>query len=229
MSTRKFYELSTRIEAYSTFELASSLVFGFSVSVLFGSAKKENFTNEILEIIFTIFMCLALVASAYSFIAMSITHYFISRYMADDKYYEAMDYLNHYHNVRKYGRWALYVSIICLVLSLIFYVYPQLNIISAIISVIMLGSGVLFLAYTMYIMLNPHIYVQHSSYNATAQADNATAQADNATQIKKYRSMIASGDGRNVRIPTKPVIVKITTPKGTKHVADAFGEFEETA
>eukprot|EP00483_Globobulimina_turgida_P012770 UN12794 len=49
-----------------------------------------------------------------------------------------------------------------------------------------------------------------------------------AEQVKfRGGSMSTSVVNRHERVPSKPVIIAITTPKGTQHVADAFGEYDE--
>lgn len=42
----------------------------------------------------------------------------------------------------------------------------------------------------------------------------------------KFRGSMSSVEHRHERIPSKPVVIAITTPKGTRHVADAFGDYE---
>lgn len=42
----------------------------------------------------------------------------------------------------------------------------------------------------------------------------------------KFRGSMSSVENRHERVPSKPVIIAITTPKGTRHVADAFGEYD---
>ena len=41
----------------------------------------------------------------------------------------------------------------------------------------------------------------------------------------KFRGSMSSVENRHERVPSKPVVIAITTPKGTRHVADAFGEY----
>lgn len=42
----------------------------------------------------------------------------------------------------------------------------------------------------------------------------------------KFRGSMSSVEHRHERIPSKPVVIAITTPKGTRHVADAFGDYD---
>eukprot|EP00486_Rosalina_sp_Unknown_P013250 CAMPEP_0201593972 /NCGR_PEP_ID=MMETSP0190_2-20130828/191433_1 /ASSEMBLY_ACC=CAM_ASM_000263 /TAXON_ID=37353 /ORGANISM="Rosalina sp." /LENGTH=121 /DNA_ID=CAMNT_0048053407 /DNA_START=408 /DNA_END=773 /DNA_ORIENTATION=+ len=42
----------------------------------------------------------------------------------------------------------------------------------------------------------------------------------------KFRGSMSSVENRHERVPSKPVVISITTPKGTRHVADAFGEYD---
>eukprot|EP01084_Bolivina_argentea_P286555 491588_1 len=150
------HELANRVEAYLTYEVASSLIFGFSVSVLFADAKEENFEEEYLEILFTLLMNFALLLSAYSLIVVSITHYFVSRYVANYKYTVANWYLAYYFKQRQYARWSFYLSIIFLILALALYLFEQLSLKNGIISAAILGLGALFLVYIMFKMVNPH-------------------------------------------------------------------------
>eukprot|EP01083_Nonionella_stella_P053003 140422_1 len=157
------HQLLNRVEAYSTFEVVSSLIFGFSISVLFSSDIKENFDeNKLLEAIFTVIMTMVLVLSSYSMIAsivVSISHYFVNRYVADYTYRLAIEYLAAYQKHRKYARWSFYISDLGLLISLALYLSPNLTFVSSVISAIVTGFGVMFLMFTMYQMLNPHKYI----------------------------------------------------------------------
>eukprot|EP01083_Nonionella_stella_P177418 623493_1 len=122
------HQLLNRVEAYSTFEVVSSLIFGFSISVLFSSDIKENFDeNKLLEAIFTVIMTMVLVLSSYSMIVVSISHYFVNRYVADYTYRLAIEYLAAYQKHRKYARWSFYISDLGLLISLALYLSPNLT------------------------------------------------------------------------------------------------------
>lgn len=153
--------LTKRVEAYTTFEVSSSLLFGFSISFLFNNAHSQNFDNLVLEIVYTVIMNVVLILSAYSLFVISITHYFVSRFMADEKCEAASIYLHTYRTFRRYARWSFYVAIVALIISLIIYLHSQLHIVTSIVSMVMLGFGSFFLSYTMYKMLNPH---RHEKY-----------------------------------------------------------------
>ncbi len=47
-----------------------------------------------------------------------------------------------------------------------------------------------------------------------------------AEQVKFRGGSMSSVVNRHERVPSKPVIISITTPKGTHYVADAFGEYD---
>ena len=47
-----------------------------------------------------------------------------------------------------------------------------------------------------------------------------------AEQVK-FRGSMSSVENRHERVPSKPVIIAITTPKGTRHIADAFNELKK--
>eukprot|EP01084_Bolivina_argentea_P094704 170274_1 len=156
MSSATAESLSKRTEAYATFEVVSSLIFGFCVSVLFGNVNHDAFIDYfILEVLFIITMTTALILSAYSLIVISMCGYFVNRYMADSKIVVAREYLNMYSTDRKYARWSFYVSIVLLIISLAIYLFPQLSISTAIISLSILLVGAMFVLWTMYRMLNP--------------------------------------------------------------------------
>jgi len=55
-----------------------------------------------------------------------------------------------------------------------------------------------------------------------APKDN-DAMALPAEQVK-FRGSMSSVEHRHERVPSKPVVIQITTPKGTRHVADMFGK-----
>jgi len=46
------------------------------------------------------------------------------------------------------------------------------------------------------------------------------------TEQVKFRGSMSSVENRHERVPSKPIVMTITTPKGTRHVADAFGEYD---
>jgi len=61
--------------------------------------------------------------------------------------------------------------------------------------------------------------------------DNANDHADHnhlgpQQEQVKFRGSMSSVENRHERIPSKPVVIAITTPRGTRHVADAFGDFD---
>eukprot|EP01084_Bolivina_argentea_P139402 245236_1 len=84
------HKLSHQIAAYASFELMSSLMFGFSVSILFSTSYNEQFENgSAAEITFLLLMFCVLLSNLITMIVMSITSYFVNRYIADYKYVPA--------------------------------------------------------------------------------------------------------------------------------------------
>ena len=153
--------LSQRIDAYSTFEVMSSLLFGFAISVLFGGVFDDDIWGdfEALQILFVIAMSFVLISSALSTIIISISHYIVSRYMADNKYVIAMLYIETFRNMRYYARISMYSGIIALIVALGIFVYPQLNVNSAIVMIVMLGLGAVLLVIVLYVMLHPQKFL----------------------------------------------------------------------
>merc|ERR1712129_444722 len=61
--------------------------------------------------------------------------------------------------------------------------------------------------------------------NKTKEKKNeGNGTEDGTMQVEqfKFRGSMSSMENRHERVPSKPVIISITTPKGTKHVADQF-------
>eukprot|EP01083_Nonionella_stella_P242380 845505_1 len=56
--------------------------------------------------------------------------------------------------------------------------------------------------------------------------ENGTVIDEIPAEQVKFRGSMSSVENRHERVPSKPVIIAITTPKGTRHVADAFGEYD---
>ena len=84
-------ELNKKIESYGSFEVMSSLLFGFAVSVAFQNLHNEQFDaqniwNVIAEIAFVVFIIIVLICNAYTMIVLSLMHFYVHRYMADKEY-----------------------------------------------------------------------------------------------------------------------------------------------
>ena len=65
---------------------------------------------------------------------------------------------------------------------------------------------------------------QKKNAEAKKKRDELEAQNNEKMHVEqfKFRGSMSSMDNRHERVPSKPVIISITTPKGTKHVADQF-------
>lgn len=153
--------LERRIDAYSSFEVMSSLLFGFAVSILFGGVFDEEIWEdfEVLQTIFVIGMCFVMISSALSTIIISMSHYIISRYMADHKFVFAMLYVQTFRNLRYYARLSMYSGIIVLIITLGVYTYPQVSLVSAIAMIVMLVIGTVILIVVLYVLLHPEKYL----------------------------------------------------------------------
>merc|ERR550525_504206 len=66
------------------------------------------------------------------------------------------------------------------------------------------------------------------SMGGSAAKSHSDGDKDHLPQPEqvKFRGSMSSVEHRHERIPSKPVVIAITTPKGTRHVADAFGEYD---
>eukprot|EP01084_Bolivina_argentea_P200773 343279_1 len=153
-------ELNKKIESYGTFEVMSSLLFGFAVSVAFENVNnidgdKKSIYEEIAEIIFTVFITIVLICNAYTMVVMSLTYFHVYRYMADKEYIMATIYLKIYANYRKYARRSFYIGLVCFISAIGIYLLPLLNIISRFIVLIFLGSGLFIIIFTLISMTNP--------------------------------------------------------------------------
>jgi len=65
---------------------------------------------------------------------------------------------------------------------------------------------------------------QNGHSHSNGQTENDLTVADR--EQVKFRGSMSSVDNRHERVPSKPMVMTITTPKGTRHVADAFGDFD---
>eukprot|EP01083_Nonionella_stella_P047793 127935_1 len=72
-----------------------------------------------------------------------------------------------------------------------------------------------------------------SSTNKDKQSNGAVAPLESEEapleQVKFRGGSMSSVENRHERVPSKPVVIAITTPKGTRHVADAFGDYANAA
>ena len=162
--TQKESDISKQIESYASFEVTSSLIFGFAVSILFGNIQSDAFKDSYpLEIIFSSLMGLVLISNAYTMVVMSLTHFHVNRYLADGKYKMAETYLSMYHSYRSRARNAFRGGLIFFLIAIIIYLYPQLRIISMIVTSSILGIGIILILFTTYTMINPQKFVDEES------------------------------------------------------------------
>merc|ERR1712176_1630852 len=71
---------------------------------------------------------------------------------------------------------------------------------------------------------------KHKNKTKEKKKNEGNGTEDGTMQVEqfKFRGSMSSMENRHERVPSKPVIISITTPKGTKHVADQFkAEHEE--
>lgn len=154
-------ELSKKIQSYGTFEVMSSLLFGFSVSVAFQNVHNTHFAEpsiytEVADIMFTMCIVVVLIANAYTMIVLSSTYFYVHRYMADQEYVMASVYLKIYEDYRRYARLSFYVGLVCFLISIgIYLVSLSPNTANSICLLILLGSGLLMILYTLVAMTNP--------------------------------------------------------------------------
>jgi len=154
-------ELSKKIESYGTFEVMSSLLFGFAVSVAFQNVNNTHFENrsiytDLADILFTVFIVVVLIANAYTMIVLSSTFFYVHRYMADKEFVMASVYLKIYATHRRYARLSFYVGLVCFVISIAIYLVSlSPNTVNAICLLLFLGSGLLMIIYTLVVMTNP--------------------------------------------------------------------------
>ena len=101
------YLITVQVERYGSFEVMSSLLFGFAVHVAFTNITHSHFTSEthimlntVAEIVFTFLMIVVLICNAYTMIVLSLTYFYVNRYMADREYVMAIIYLKMYANYR---------------------------------------------------------------------------------------------------------------------------------
>ena len=95
-----------QVESYGSFEVMSSLLFGFAVHVAFTNITHSHFSSSdnqveaVAEIAFTFLMVVVLICNAYTMIVLSLTYFYVNRYMADREYVMATIYLKIYANYR---------------------------------------------------------------------------------------------------------------------------------
>merc|ERR1712083_170463 len=153
--------LEKQIASYGSFEVMSALTFGFAVSVMF-----QNFTGNVFDgedalmVFFGALMSLVLICSAFAMIVMSLTHYFVRRYIAGGEIEMAEQYLILFKGYRLRARQAFYVGLISFLVAVVIYMQPHLEIAGQIIVTLILGLGTICIAMTTYTMLNPNQVVE---------------------------------------------------------------------
>jgi len=161
------HELTKKIESYGTFEVMSSLVFGFAVSVAFSNINSEHFHieedeeesvfNDVAEVLFTVFIIVVLVCNAYTMIVLSLSYFHVHRYLADQEFIMAAIYLKIYANYRKFARKSFYVGLVSFMISIGIYLIPlSTKPVNTIALFLVLGAGLILIIYTLWMMTNPH-------------------------------------------------------------------------
>merc|ERR1712048_351754 len=96
-------ELNKKIESYGSFEVMSSLLFGFAVSVSFQNVDNADSDFKVSEILFVVFIIFVLICNVYTMIVLSLMHFYVHRYMADKEYIMATIYMKIYAKHRMYA------------------------------------------------------------------------------------------------------------------------------
>ena len=146
--------LEKMIESYGSFEVMSSLVFGFAVSVFFENIGTDSFEDYyILEIIFSNLMAIVLICNVITMVVMSITYFTVNRYMADDRNDIALNYLHLFSSYRKYSRRSFYLGLITFMVAIVIYIYPQMKLVAVVTTTGTLSIGIILVIFVIYTML----------------------------------------------------------------------------
>lgn len=157
-------QLSKRIDSYASYEVMSSLIFGFAVNVMFETIQSDKFKESYaLEITFSVLMGLVLISNVYTMLVMSLTHFYVNRNVADGKLAMARTYLSMYHSYRTVARTSFGWGLIFFLIAMIIYLYTQLRILTSIITTVILGLGVILILFTSYTMDNPHKFADENT------------------------------------------------------------------
>lgn len=152
-----------QVESYRTFTVISSLIFGFGVNFwarLHTSPFQDHF---IWELLFTALMSLVLVSNAFAMIVMSLTEFYIKRYLADDGMVEtAVLYLAMFSGLRYAARLAFYCGLVCFLMAIIMFVQPHLTITDRLVATGIIGLGTVFIAVTAFRMLHPDFKTKYA-------------------------------------------------------------------
>ena len=109
--------------------------------------------------LFTVLMCIVLITSSLTLIVMSVTSYFVKRFMADFKYDEAYQYLKYYRPIRHFGRVSFYCSLISFISAIASYLYDKLPKINGIVSLSLLCCGLVIILLVLWYMLHPQLFI----------------------------------------------------------------------
>merc|ERR1712013_158884 len=114
---------------------------------------KPTIYTEMVDIMFTVFIVIVLIANAYTMIVLSSTYFYVHRYLADKEYVMASIYLKIYADYRRYARLSFYVGLVCFIISIgIYLVSLSPNTANAVCLLLFLGSGLLMIIYTLVLM-----------------------------------------------------------------------------
>lgn len=184
-------QLRQQIDSYGSFEVMSSLTFGFAVNVLFENFENNSFADYYaLECIFGALMAMVLVFSAYAMIVMSLTNFYVRRYLSVGYSQMAERYLELYSGYRRSARRSFYCGLVSFLIAVIIYLQPQLRIISNIIMSVILGLGTLWISFTTFTMLRPQQFTQ--LMDKMSSGTKATERDQNAANLSKFTPQLPS-------------------------------------
>ena len=153
------------LNAYTTYQTMSSLLFGFGIIVTFDYIRSPTFDKYIMEDLFIGLISFGLTCLGVTMIIMSITNYYLNRYIADQRFKQATDYFRGTRNFRKIGRLSFYCGIFNFFCSMVIYFYQQLQSLPAqIIGCSILIIGLTILMYFLFLLSSPELFLNNIKY-----------------------------------------------------------------
>eukprot|EP01083_Nonionella_stella_P194915 718493_1 len=181
--------ISKMVESYTSFEVMSSLMFGFAVSVFFENIGSDAFEDYyVLEILFSNLMAAVLICNAFTMIVM-LTYFSVNRFVADKRNDIALIYLRLFSSYRKYARRAFYFGLVIFIVAIIIYIYPQMKTVAVISTTCTLCIGILIILFVLYTMINfqkvfdvnqPRKISLSAAFHRDAQTTEEEQKLDNA-------------------------------------------------
>lgn len=136
----------------------SSLIFGFAVN-FWGLLEDGDDTFQdipTLGYLFQALMSFAVVSNVYAMIVMSLTEFYVKRWIADGHTKFAKVYMKIFSRYRHFARLAFYCGLIFFLIALIIYAEPHFSRNNQIIMTVIMGGGTVLIAMTTYNMVNPN-------------------------------------------------------------------------